>query len=201
MTRELAFAVFFISSATVPKGAGGQISRCGSSVDVYADWRRATLPGGGSDSVLKAALARWEPTVSPMRDPFTPLVHLNSVQLDSAKERRLWLDSLVMVVVDKFAPKELLVIPRDSMMFPFPQAPTLLRHLSQVAGAVRDAMLLADQRACNTSSARVFINPPPGLSVRQVHVHVAPTPPINATDLPKYYVEVEKQLRAILQRS
>jgi diadenosine tetraphosphate (Ap4A) HIT family hydrolase len=127
---------------------------------------------------------------------------MDSAQFESAQERRLWMDALIIVVVDKFASSpELLVTPRDTMMFPHKASIALLERLSSVAAAGREALMHAAGRACDSASANIYINPPAGLSVRQLHVHVVPQPPINVSDPRRFYAEVQKVLSTLLQRA
>lgn len=200
MTTELVIALL-LSGASFTSGSAAQSPSCFAGLDVYGDWRRSTLPSGGSDQMLEAELAKWAPRVQQLPNPFTRLVVMDSTQLDAAQERRLWLDSMVMVIVDKFAPTpELLVTPRDTTMFPDKAGSMLVNQVTRVAAAAAEAMLHADKRSCAASSARIFINPPSGLSVRQLHVHVVPQPPIVVSNPRAYFAEVEKRLRILLQR-
>lgn len=102
------------------------------------------------------------------RDPFAPLVQ--GAPASRAEERVLFESPTTLVVVDRFAqaPKAL-VIPKRFMTFPTEATGEELRELARVSGAVSRAF-----SRLSGAEAEVWINPPQHLTVKRLHVHVAP---------------------------
>jgi hypothetical protein len=107
-----------------------------------------------------------------------------------------------MVLVDRFASSpKLLVVPKDSIMFPVDASAMLIGHLAIVAAAASDAMIGGASRPCDsTTVSRVYINPPCALSVRQLHIHVEPKTKINTQDQVEFYSEVGRRLTELLRK-
>lgn len=131
------------------------------------EWIAATARGGSLEdarAVCEAARAR----VERLRDPFLPVARGDSAA--RAKETVLWEDGRTMVLVDAYgSPPKALVVPKSEMLFPVDGEPAVVDELARVASAVSDAFVAA---LGGGGPARVWINPPSALSVRQLHVHV-----------------------------
>ena len=121
------------------------------------------------DATLSRVVVERRPRIMKKRDPFTPIaLHDPAAR---AKERVLWENPRVMVLVDLFAPcPKLLVVPKKQMMFPIEADAATLAELARVAAHVSDA--LSD--VTGAPPAGIWINPPQHLMVRQLHVHVLP---------------------------
>ncbi len=136
---------------------------------LYADWRRATLAGRpDTDAELALAVDKHRARVARLRDPFLPIARGDAGA--RAGERVLWEDGLAFVLVDKFAASlKVLVVPKEEVLFPCDASAQLLAHLAKVAAAVVESF------ATVAPSARpqCWINPPSGITVRQLHVHVS----------------------------
>lgn len=137
--------------------------------DLLADWAAAVVESGDM-SAAKAHAESVRQRVEQLKDPFTPLARGDPDA--RAKEHVLWEDTQAMVVVDLYAatPKAL-AIPKESITFPCDAGDALLTHLSQVSAATSDAFMEA---AHWSVPARCWVNPPRGLMIRQLHVHILP---------------------------
>jgi len=103
------------------------------------------------------------------RDPFTPIAQHDPVA--RAKEKVLWENPRLMVIVDLFAPcPKALVVPKKQVTFPVEADQALLKELAQVAAHVSDAF----SATTGAPPSGIWINPPQHLMVRQLHVHVLP---------------------------
>lgn len=121
------------------------------------------------ESTLSRVVLERRPRVQKKRDPFTPIAMNDPAA--RAKERVLWENPRVMVLVDLFAPcPKALVVPKKQMMFPVEADAATLTELARVAAHVSDA--LSD--VTGAPPAGIWINPPQHLMVRQLHVHVLP---------------------------
>jgi diadenosine tetraphosphate (Ap4A) HIT family hydrolase len=111
----------------------------------------------------------WRRVVDQKRDPFTPIAD-NDPQA-RAREIVLWENASVMVLVDGFSPAaKALVVPKTPAMFPTDMSAALMQELAVVAAHVSDAFVAAGAQA----PSDIWINPPQSLTVKQLHVHVAP---------------------------
>ncbi len=121
------------------------------------------------DNTLSRVVVERRPRIQKKRDPFTPIAMHDPAA--RAKERVLWENPRVMVLVDLFAPcPKALVVPKKQMMFPIEADAATLTELARVAAHVSDA--LSD--VTGAPPAGIWINPPQHLMVRQLHVHVLP---------------------------
>ncbi|MCC7073175.1 MAG: HIT domain-containing protein [Deltaproteobacteria bacterium] len=121
------------------------------------------------DNTLSRVVVERRPRIQKKRDPFTPIAMNDPAA--RAKERVLWENPRVMVLVDLFAPcPKALVVPKKQMMFPVEADAATLTELARVAAHVSDA--LSDVTGAQPSG--IWINPPQHLMVRQLHVHVLP---------------------------
>jgi|GEM_PF-1624752 len=141
--------------------------------DLLTEWKHAVLAssgGGPADDAAIAGIVDAQRTrVAGLRDPFTPLARGDAAA--RAKEVVLWEDDALMVIVDTFAPPpKALVIPKAPVSFPIDLAPALLDRLAMVGSVVG----VAFSHVAGCGPARCWINPPYGLTVRQLHVHVLP---------------------------
>ncbi len=132
------------------------------------DWTTASQALGG-EADLKAKVEAQRERVSRMKDPFLPIAHNDPAA--RAKETVLYEDDADMVIVDAFSfgPKAL-VVPKVEMLFPVDATEAQLARLAEIAAAVSDAFI--DNGA--QGPAKIWINPPSALTVRQLHVHVQP---------------------------
>ncbi|MBI1947618.1 MAG: HIT domain-containing protein [Deltaproteobacteria bacterium] len=121
------------------------------------------------DNTLSKVVVERRPRIQKKRDPFTPIAMNDPVA--RAKERVLWENPRVMVLVDLFAPcPKALVVPKKQMMFPVEADAATLAELARIAAHVSDA--LSD--VTHAPPSGIWINPPQHLMVRQLHVHVLP---------------------------
>lgn len=121
------------------------------------------------EATLSKVVVEGRPHIQRKRDPFTPIAQNDPTA--RAKEKVLWENPRLMVLVDLFAPcPKALVVPKKSMMFPIEADKALLTELAQVAAHVSDAF----STATGAPPAGIWINPPQHLMVRQLHVHVLP---------------------------
>jgi diadenosine tetraphosphate (Ap4A) HIT family hydrolase len=107
--------------------------------------------------------------VEQRRDPFGPVAARDAQA--RAREVVLWESPQAMVLVDLFSayPKAL-VVPKQRVMFPTEAPAALLDELARVSAHVSDAFVALGA----AESARIWINPPHDLTVRQLHIHVMP---------------------------
>ncbi len=151
---------------------------------LYEDWKAATIGPSASDAELRAEAERERGRVQQLKDPFTRLARLTCEQRAALNppERVVWEDrgnvedkGKLMALVD-FADRgsTLLVVPKGHVNFPVDLSPPQLAHLSRVAAATCDALVLAagEQVSSSRPSCRMYVNPPAALTVSQMHVHV-----------------------------
>lgn len=136
---------------------------------------------------------RERPGMERMRDPFMPVARGEPAA--RAKEKVLWEDAQVMVLVDTFwsSPK-VLVIPKTPCIFPTDASPALMDDMARVCAAVSDAFM----EVAGAKPARIWINPPAGITVKQLHVHVMPHLPGRVEDGTGMYQKVSQQLAQTL---
>jgi hypothetical protein len=139
------------------------------------DWKIATAGTKATlDDARKIAEAN-RPTL-PKSDPFTPLAGMSCAERLEKRERVVWEDEAGVMVLVPFGDQgsKLLVVPKVRANFPIDLSEHQLKYVSRIAAATCDAMLVASgkQPAANTPSCTTYINPPAGLGVRQMHVHV-----------------------------
>lgn len=135
------------------------------------DWKTASQTLGG-EADLKAKVEAQRERVSRMKDPFLPIARNDPAA--RAKETVLFEDDANMVIVDAFSfgPKAL-VVPKDEMLFPIDATTPQLERLAEISAAVSDAFIANGAQG----PAKIWINPPSALTVRQLHVHVQPQIP------------------------
>ncbi|MGQ0506291.1 MAG: hypothetical protein ACT4TC_13345 [Myxococcaceae bacterium] len=110
------------------------------------------------------------PRVRGLRDPFMPIA-LNDPQA-RAKERVLWENKDLMVIVDLFHPSpKALVVPKRPFSFPTQASGAQLDNLAQVAETASKVF----EDVAGAAPSKVFIHPPTNLQVKQMHVHVQPS--------------------------
>jgi galactose-1-phosphate uridylyltransferase len=111
----------------------------------------------------------------PQREPFTRLAAMNCTDRLANKERVVWEDTVLMALVD-FGNRgsKLLIVPKAATNFPTDLRDSDIAYVSRVAAATCDALMAAAGKQASTTapSCRMYINPPGGLHVRQLHVHV-----------------------------
>ncbi|MCP4500449.1 MAG: HIT domain-containing protein [Deltaproteobacteria bacterium] len=141
---------------------------------LFDEWIQATAPAPEQEPAQRCALAEQKAEqqrgrVERLKDPFSPIAEKDPAALK--KEIILWEDDDVMVIVDAFAygPKAL-VVPKEKTLFPTDVDEEMLKRLAVISARVSDAFL---QQGAN-GPARMWINPPSALTVRQLHVHVQP---------------------------
>ena len=166
------------------------------------------------DNAIAKSLVSHGQRLQKARDPFTPLA-LNDPQA-RAKDRVLWENQQVMVIVDSFAPSpKALVIPKKQAMFPQDLAPGDMDMLANIAAKVSDAFgVVAD-----SGPADIWVNPPQRLTIKQLHTHVLPklphwerpgpgepggrahdsdVPPHIVADMNRFYAALETELAKTL---
>lgn len=118
------------------------------------------------------SLQTYRPIVAQKKDPFMPLA-LGDPNA-RAKERVLWENPRVMVLVDAFCDKpKALVVPKTPVSFPVDATKKQLDELAKIAAETSAAF--AQVKGCK--DAEIWVNPPQYLSVKQLHVHVGPPLP------------------------
>jgi diadenosine tetraphosphate (Ap4A) HIT family hydrolase len=107
--------------------------------------------------------------VQSRRDPFLAVIQGDPAAL--AKERVLFEDPDVLVVVDFFAPSpKALVVPKKTSNFPGDLTKKELDKLAFVSQQVSQAFT----QLAGSQAADIWINPPQALSLSRLHVHVQP---------------------------
>lgn len=138
------------------------------------EWKIATAgPNATVDDAVKIA-ETYRPKL-PNRDPFTPLAGMTCAERLSKGERVVWEDATLMALIDTAnQSSKLLVVPKASTNFPVDIPERQIKYVARIAAATCDALLVAAGRQpdASDSSCKAYINPPTGLSIRQMHVHV-----------------------------
>jgi len=132
------------------------------------EWVRAAAPQQDLAAAKEKAEAQRD-RVLRLKDPFMPIAHNDATA--RAKETVLWEDADTMVIVDAFAygPKAL-VIPKAETLFPTDLDDGGMQRLAEISAKVSDAFVALGAKG----PARMWVNPPSALTVRQLHVHVQP---------------------------
>jgi diadenosine tetraphosphate (Ap4A) HIT family hydrolase len=103
------------------------------------------------------------------RDPFVGVIAGDPQA--RAKERVLFEDPDVLVVVDTFAPSpKALVVPKKTASFPTDLTKKELDKLALISQQVSEAFT----EVSGSQAADIWINPPQALSIKPLHVHVQP---------------------------
>jgi diadenosine tetraphosphate (Ap4A) HIT family hydrolase len=114
------------------------------------------------------------PIVEGCRDPFTPIAQGDPTA--RANETVLWENKRFMILADRFCPgPKALVIPKQPALFPTDVPPSMLKEMAQLASIAGTAFMQLSSTPNNTVD--YWINPPPHVSVKQLHVHVQPNLP------------------------
>ncbi|MBN2361192.1 MAG: hypothetical protein JXR83_17185 [Deltaproteobacteria bacterium] len=156
---------------------------------------------------VEASVDLHRPRIDGCKDPFMPLARGDRAA--RANERILWENNRFMIIADRFAPlPKALIIPKQEAMLPCDLPASTIKELAQLASIVGSALLQLPQKPSSTES---WINPPQHVSVRQLHVHVAPKMPhwdemvADPADLParqaledSLYGEIAKGIAAAL---
>lgn len=127
------------------------------------------------DAVITKVVDDARPRIATRRDPFTPVAQKDPQA--RAREVVLWENKDAMVLVDLFVPRpKALVVPKTPASFPSDAAPRVLDELARIAAHVSDAFMSALPGA-KDQPADIWVNAPQHLTVKQLHVHVAPHAP------------------------
>ena len=177
-----------------------QTSACTTAPDIKREWRAAAI-GQGTDAALDQQLASARARLSTMRDPLSPLYSMSEAELRARQEYRVWKDTALMVVADRFAIGELLVVPRDSMAFPSDASDELLAHIARASAKAAEALRAASGKSCPGSAAvRIYVNPPNAIGVRQLHVHVQPSWSGLVGQLDAYWADVTARMSELMKQ-
>ena len=123
------------------------------------------------DALITKVVTDARPRIDTRRDPFTPVAQKDPQA--RAREVVLWENKDAMVLVDLFVPRpKALVVPKTTLSFPTDAQPALLDELARVAAHVSDAFMSVLPGSGQPSG--IWVNPPQHLTVKQLHVHVAP---------------------------
>jgi diadenosine tetraphosphate (Ap4A) HIT family hydrolase len=184
-----------------PCDAIAQGRLCTKIPDLYGNWKRLTPWTDMSDDSLRFSVAPERLRISGMPDPLTPLATMDSAQRAFNKERVLWEDNRVMVIVAKGeTPLHLLVVPKNTFMFIIDVPQSERDRLALVAAATSDAMMQVAGKKCDgTPPSAIYIHPPALLGVRQLHVHVVPNEPDTTKNLARVYSEVGQRVDSLLK--
>jgi len=133
-------------------------------------------------------------------DPFDSVIVGDAATRARLKERVLWEDDSVIVIVAKPAlPRDALVIPKREMMFPVDASEALLARLARVAGATSDAFIQTAGLQCKSAfTSSISISPPGSIGVRHLHVHVQPPDSIVIENEQDFYNRMSRNLNQIL---
>ncbi len=135
-------------------------------------YQAITKDTASQDQAIADSHAAHGSRLQKARDPFTPLA-LGDPQA-RAKDRVLWENNFLMVIVDSFAPSpKALVIPKKQAMFPKDLAPGDMEALAKTAAKVSDAF----GKVAGSGPADIWVNPPQRLTIKQLHTHVLPKLP------------------------
>lgn len=122
------------------------------------------------DAVITNVVDGARPHIAQRRDPFSPVAHKDPQA--RAREVVLWENKDAMVLIDLFVPRpKALVVPKSPVSFPSDAPQALLDECARIAAHVSDAFM--DAMGIG-KPAGIWINPPQDLTVKQMHVHVAP---------------------------
>jgi diadenosine tetraphosphate (Ap4A) HIT family hydrolase len=141
---------------------------------LFENWKAATATRNATDDEVRG-IADQRRSGLPSRDPFTPLALMSCDERHAKGERIIWEDSALMALVDSGdRGSTLLVVPKAQANFPTDLTRDQMEHVSRVAAATCDALVIAagGQPTTDPPSCTMYINPPSALSVRQMHVHV-----------------------------
>lgn len=124
------------------------------------------------DAVITKVVDDARPRIATRRDPFTPVAQKDPQA--RAREVVLWENKDAMVLVDLFVPRpKALVVPKTPVSFPNDAGAPLLDELARIAAHVSDAFMSA-LPGSKGQPAGIWVNAPQHLTVKQLHVHVAP---------------------------
>lgn len=139
------------------------------------DGARATVQAGlANDPGAKARLvndaaADLKARAPRLRNPFAPLAANDPVA--RAKEKVLWENGTLMVLVDRFSKApHLLVVPKAPALLPQDAPPATLDEMGRVGKIASDVFT----RVAGVGASETFVNPPQLISIGQLHMHVIP---------------------------
>ncbi|MCC6811149.1 MAG: hypothetical protein IT381_27210 [Deltaproteobacteria bacterium] len=139
------------------------------------------------EKAIDDSVASHRQIVAQKKDPFMPVALGDPAA--RAKEKVLWENKNVMVLVDAFSDKpKALVVPKKPVSFPVDMKKKALDELAKVAAEVSAGFA----QATGCQDAEIWINPPQYLTVKQLHVHVGP--PLADWDTAKDDQELEKEM-------
>jgi diadenosine tetraphosphate (Ap4A) HIT family hydrolase len=137
-------------------------------------------------------------------NPFVEIARMDAVERSDRRERVLWEDGEIMVLVNKPRGSDLyaLVIPKArNVWFVVDASPRLMERLEQTAATVSDSFLSAVGKPCRPGdAATIEIHTPEGLGIQQLHVHVRISPPAGG-DLESLYTKASEYLSKSLWSS
>lgn len=142
---------------------------------LYEEWKHRVLGRLGTDDEVRNLVETERAVIAGKRDPFTPLAGLTCLQRSALNESVVWEDVSTMVIVDIYhsGPK-LLVVPKTPGNFPTDFSMQEIERLGQVSAAACDSLVSVDGAnvLAPAGMCHIYINPPAGLMLRQLHVHV-----------------------------
>jgi diadenosine tetraphosphate (Ap4A) HIT family hydrolase len=127
-----------------------------------------------SDPTAKARLvadaaAELQARAPTLRNPFAPIAAGDPAA--RAKEKVLWENGTLMVLVDRFSKTpHLLVVPKAPMLLPTDAPPATLDELGRVGKVASDVF----SKVARVGASETFVNPPQFVSIGQLHLHVSP---------------------------
>jgi diadenosine tetraphosphate (Ap4A) HIT family hydrolase len=126
------------------------------------------------DATITKVVDGARPRIATRRDPFTPVAQKDPQA--RAREVVLWENADAMVLIDLFVGRpKALVVPKATVSFPGDAPAGMLDELARIAAHVSDAFM--GELPPKTGAAKpagIWVNPPQHLTVKQLHVHVAP---------------------------
>jgi diadenosine tetraphosphate (Ap4A) HIT family hydrolase len=147
--------------------------------------------------LINGAVANLKEHLGELKNPFKALAR--GSEEARKKERIVWEDRHVMVLVDLFADSpKVLVVPKASAATPLDVAPRVLDEVGKLAQASAQAFT----RIAKAKPADAWVNPPQYLSVAQLHMHVQPNlKPLRASQENRFWASFAKELRATVGKS
>ncbi len=142
--------------------------------------------------LISGTVANLKEHLGDLKNPFKAIAR--GSEQARKKERVVWEDHNVMVLVDRFADSpKVLVVPKAFAATPLDVAPRVLDEVGKLAQASAQVFT----RIAKAKPADAWVNPPQYLSVAQVHMHVQPNlKPLRASQENRFWASFAKELTA-----
>lgn len=188
------------------EGRRASDAQCTQLPSLYENWKKAVAEEiGGRDvsdeEVRQYAARQRDGRLRTLPNPFVKIARMSGQERAVARERVLWEDKEIMVLVDRFdgTPKALIIPKADGIWLPTDASEELLGRIAVVAGLISDSFVRVAGKGCATpATSQIYIHRPSQLGVQQLHVHVKPSWTISQAAAKDFYDGVEKDLAAKL---